>query len=81
MSCNINATHILQYSDIPNFKQVIIMATTCECCGHRTNEVKSGAGVSENGLRIVLKLTDVCDLNRDILKVRASASRESINLL
>ena len=29
-------------SAIPHFKEVIIMATTCDSCGHRTNEVKSG---------------------------------------
>ena len=27
---------------IPHFKEVIIMATTCDACGHKTNEVKSG---------------------------------------
>lgn len=45
------------------------MATTCECCGHRSNEVKSGTGISEHGVRIQLKLTDPSDLSRDILKV------------
>ena len=45
------------------------MATTCGYCGLRTNEVKSGAGVSETGTRTILKLTHPNDLNRDILKV------------
>lgn len=26
-------------SEIPHFKEVIIMATNCDACGHRTNEV------------------------------------------
>ena len=56
-------------SGIPHFKQVIVMATTCECCGHRSNEVKSGTGISEHGVRIQLKLTDPSDLSRDILMV------------
>ena len=44
------------------------MATTCESCGHRTNEVKSGSGIGEKGVKITLRLTDVIDLSRDVLK-------------
>ena len=29
-------------SAIPHFKEVVIMATNCDACGHRSNEVKSG---------------------------------------
>ena len=58
-------------TDIPHFKQVIIMATNCDACGHHSNEVKSGTGVSEHGTRIKLKLTDTTDLSRDILKVKS----------
>ncbi len=57
-------------TDIPHFKQVVIMATNCDYCGHRTSEAKSGAGVEDLGTRITLKLTDPSDLTRDILKVR-----------
>ncbi|KAH9643726.1 hypothetical protein HF086_007696, partial [Spodoptera exigua] len=28
-----------QKGDIPHFKEVVIMSTTCDYCGHRTNEV------------------------------------------
>ena len=59
----------LHFIDIPHFKQVIIMATSCEACGHKSNEVKSGAGVSPNGVRLNLHITDASDLSRDILKV------------
>jgi zinc finger protein len=55
--------------DIPHFKQVVLMATNCEFCGLRTNEVKSGTGISDLGTKITLKLTDPSDLSRDILKV------------
>ena len=55
---------------IPHFKEVIIMALTCDICGYRSNEVKSGAGVSPKGTRITLHLTDPSDLSRDTLKVR-----------
>ena len=45
------------------------MATICEACGHRDNEVKGGAGVAEKGKLIKLHITDKSDLNRDVLKV------------
>lgn len=45
------------------------MATTCNYCGYRSNEVKSGSGVSESGTRITLTLTHVSDLSRDVIKV------------
>lgn len=56
-------------SDIPHFKQVIVMATACNSCGYKSNEVKSGTGVSEMGTQIKLKITDPSDLSRDVLKV------------
>ena len=54
---------------IPHFKEVIVMALTCDTCGYRSNEIKSGSGVSEKGTRITLHLTDPSDLSRDILRV------------
>jgi len=54
---------------IPFFKEVVIMASACDSCGYKTNEVKSSGAVSEKGKKISLKLTDNEDLTRDILKV------------
>ena len=56
------------YLAIPYFKEVIIMATSCDACGARTNEVKSGAGIAEKGVRITLRITDPIDMSRDVLK-------------
>ena len=56
--------------DIPYFKNVVIMATNCVGCGFKDNEVKSAAGIEEKGMRIELRMTDVADLTRDVLKVR-----------
>jgi len=61
--------HCLYLTDIPFFKQVVIMATVCDVCGKRDNEVKSGTGIEPTGTRITLRLTDASDLSRDILKV------------
>jgi C4-type Zn-finger protein len=45
------------------------MATNCEFCGYKDNEVKSGAAISEQGKRITIRCEDREDLSRDILKV------------
>ena len=56
------------------------MALTCDACGYRSNEVKSGAGVSAKGTRTTLHLTDPSDLSRDILKVRSHADQSPVGL-
>ncbi|XP_068936726.1 zinc finger protein ZPR1 isoform X1 [Petaurus breviceps papuanus] len=66
--CNAPATTNMKLVQIPHFKEVIIMATNCENCGHRTNEVKSGGAVEPLGTRITLHITDPSDMTRDILK-------------
>ncbi|MGH0178962.1 UNVERIFIED_CONTAM: hypothetical protein FKN15_000413 [Acipenser sinensis] len=55
-------------SEIPHFKEVIIMATNCDSCGHRTNEVKSGGATEKQGTKITLHITDPSDMTRDLLK-------------
>jgi zinc finger protein len=54
---------------IPHFKEVVIMATVCDFCGHKTNEVKSGGGIESRGKKITLNVTESSDLSRDVLKV------------
>jgi len=44
------------------------MATLCESCGHRTNEVKSGSGIEPQGVRIEVTITGKEDFSRDLLK-------------
>ena len=45
------------------------MATVCDFCGHKTNEVKSGGGIEAKGKKITLRVTESSDLSRDVLKV------------
>lgn len=54
--------------EIPYFKEVLIMASSCDLCGYKTNEVKSSGALSEKGKRITLKLISIEDVSRDILK-------------
>ncbi|NXJ69646.1 ZPR1 protein, partial [Rostratula benghalensis] len=66
--CNAPANTNMKLVQIPHFKEVIIMATNCDSCGHRTNEVKSGGAIEPQGTRITLGITDPSDMTRDILK-------------
>ncbi|KAI8598103.1 ZPR1 zinc-finger domain-containing protein [Dissophora ornata] len=67
-SCGAPSDTKMHILDIPHFKEVIIMSTTCDECGYKSNEVKAGGPVSEYGKRIILKIEDTEDMSRDILK-------------
>ncbi|XP_035007459.1 zinc finger protein ZPR1 [Hippoglossus stenolepis] len=66
--CNAPASTNMKLVQIPHFKEVIIMATNCDSCGHRTNEVKSGGATEDQGTKITLHITDPSDMSRDLLK-------------
>jgi len=71
--CNAPAETNMKVTSIPFFKEVVIMATNCEACGHKTNEVKSGGGIEATGKKISLNVVDETDLNRDVLKSETCA--------
>ncbi|EFN83895.1 zinc finger protein ZPR1 [Harpegnathos saltator] len=66
--CNSPCETNMKLTNIPHFKEVVIMATLCEYCGHRTNEVKSGSGIEDQGVRIEVTVTGKEDFGRDLLK-------------
>jgi len=59
--------------NIPYFKQVVLMATFCDLCGYKSNEVKTGGEVPEKGRRITLRVCTSEDLARDLLKSETAA--------
>jgi len=67
-SCNAPAETNMKMTNIPYFKEVVIMATVCDMCGIKTNEVKAGGGIEPMGKKITLKVTDPTDMSRDVLK-------------
>lgn len=58
----------MKMTNIPHFKEVVIMATVCEICGSKTNEVKSGGGIEKKGVLFKVRLENKEDLMRDVLK-------------
>lgn len=62
--CTVNMKKV----NIPHFKEVIVMATVCEHCGYKTNDIKTGGAIPDKGKKITLRVENVVDLSRDILK-------------
>ncbi|CAG9790715.1 unnamed protein product [Diatraea saccharalis] len=73
--CNAPADTNMKLTAIPHFKEVVIMATVCEACGHRTNEVKSGGGIEDKGVRFEVRVASKDDFSRDILKAETCSMR------
>mmetsp|Transcript_47797 Transcript_47797/g.63146 ORF Transcript_47797/g.63146 Transcript_47797/m.63146 type:complete len:112 (+) Transcript_47797:1153-1488(+) len=53
---------------IPYFKEIIIMAFSCDICGQKSTEIKQGGGISAKASKITFHATCPEDLNRDIFK-------------
>ncbi|KAI0479126.1 ZPR1 zinc-finger domain-containing protein [Xylariaceae sp. FL0804] len=71
--CMHPCTTNMKMVDIPHFKAVVLMSTTCEDCGYRSNDVKTGGEIPELGKKITLKVSSAEDLARDILKSESCA--------
>lgn len=70
-ACSAPGMSCMCMTDIPHFKEVIIMSFNCEVCGFKTNEVKAGGAIPPQGERITLFVDPVADpgsLDRDVLK-------------
>lgn len=67
--CSTKCETNMKVTSIPHFKDVVIMATNCDACGARTNEVKSGGGIEAQGVKITVQINGRDDMSRDVLKV------------
>lgn len=55
-------------TEIPHFKEIIIMSMFCESCGFRSNEIKGGGAIPKYGTTITLRVKTPDDLAREVLK-------------
>ncbi|CAB3397556.1 unnamed protein product [Caenorhabditis bovis] len=67
-NCNAPTKINMKPTDIPFFQTVIIMAMNCDNCGYKSNEVKSGGAIRDQGCRLYVKIRSDVDLKRDVLK-------------
>lgn len=73
--CNSPCETNMKVTTIPHFKDVVIMATVCDFCGAKTNEVKSGGGIESQGTRFIVKIKGRQDFSRDVLKSETCSLR------
>jgi len=53
---------------IPHFKEVVIMAFTCDKCGYRSNEVHPGGAYTDHGTKVTFHAKSPEDMSRSLLK-------------
>lgn len=63
-SCSVRVKKVA----IPYFKDVFLFGTSCDHCGYKSSDVRTGGEVPEKGKRITLSVENLVDLSRDILK-------------
>ncbi|KAH8907184.1 zf-ZPR1-domain-containing protein [Coniochaeta sp. PMI_546] len=71
--CMHPCTTNMKMVDIPHFRQVVLMNTSCDDCGYKSNDVKTGGEIPKLGKRITLRVKGGVDLARDILKSESCA--------
>lgn len=71
--CMHPCTTNMKMVNIPHFRQVVLMNTTCEACGYKSNDVKTGGEIPEKGKKVTLCVKTQEDLSRDILKSETCA--------
>ncbi|KAK3315087.1 ZPR1 zinc-finger domain-containing protein [Apodospora peruviana] len=71
--CMHPCTTNMKMVDIPHFRQVVLMNTSCDDCGYKSNDVKTGGEIPEKGKKVTLKVKSNVDMARDILKSESCA--------
>ncbi|KAB5586001.1 ZPR1 zinc-finger domain-containing protein [Coniochaeta sp. 2T2.1] len=71
--CMHPCTTNMKMVDIPHFRQVVLMSTSCADCGYKSNDVKTGGEIPKLGKKITVRIKNEIDLARDILKSESCA--------
>uniref|UniRef100_A0A914ZJY0 Zinc finger ZPR1-type domain-containing protein n=1 Tax=Parascaris univalens TaxID=6257 RepID=A0A914ZJY0_PARUN len=67
-NCGAHIETCMKPTDVPYFSTVILMSTTCDACGLKTNEVKSAGAIRDQGCKLIVSIEEEVDLARDVLK-------------
>ncbi|CAE6463861.1 unnamed protein product [Rhizoctonia solani] len=68
MSCGEQGITRMMLTNIPYFKEVIIMSFRCEHCGNENNEIQSAGTIRELGTLYTTRILDRSDLDRQLVK-------------
>ncbi|KAI3746407.1 hypothetical protein L6452_08840 [Arctium lappa] len=67
-ACAVSCETRMFLTKIPYFQEVIVMASTCDACGYRNSELKSGGAIPAKGKKIAVTVKNLVDLSRDVIK-------------
>mmetsp|Transcript_12650 Transcript_12650/g.22535 ORF Transcript_12650/g.22535 Transcript_12650/m.22535 type:complete len:565 (-) Transcript_12650:37-1731(-) len=68
MNCHEKGETRLLFTEIPFFRQIILMSFRCKKCGFTNNEIKPASTIQEQGLTYTVELTSREDLQRQVIK-------------
>ncbi|KAJ6439576.1 zinc finger protein zpr1 [Purpureocillium lavendulum] len=68
MNCGENGVTRLLLTAIPYFREVVIMSFSCEHCHTQNNEIQAAGTVQPRGTHYELRLTDLADFSRQVVK-------------
>ncbi|CAE6491003.1 unnamed protein product [Rhizoctonia solani] len=68
MSCGEQGITRMMLTNIPYFKEVIIMSFRCEHCGNENNEIQSAGAIRDLGALYTARILDRSDLDRQLVK-------------
>ncbi|KAI1098819.1 zinc finger protein zpr1 [Jackrogersella minutella] len=68
MNCHENGTTRMLLTKIPYFREVILMSFSCDKCGFSNSEIQSAGTIQPKGSRYLLRLTDMTDFERSVVK-------------
>ncbi|KAI8419276.1 hypothetical protein FOFC_01853 [Fusarium oxysporum] len=68
MNCGKNGVTRLLLTAIPYFREVVIMSFSCEHCHTQNNEIQAAGTVQPKGTHYELRLTDLADFSRQVVK-------------
>ncbi|EDK43211.1 zinc-finger protein ZPR1 [Lodderomyces elongisporus NRRL YB-4239] len=75
MNCHENGVTRMLLTRIPFFREIIIMSFECPHCGLKNSEIQPAAQIAEKGSKYVLKVEDVKDFNRQVVKSETATVR------
>ncbi|CAE7112307.1 unnamed protein product [Rhizoctonia solani] len=68
MNCREQGMTRMMLTNIPYFKEVIIMSFRCEHCGNENNEIQSAGTIREMGTLYTTRILERSDLDRQLVK-------------
>lgn len=75
MNCHENGTTRLLLTSIPYFRDVVIMSFECPHCGLKNSEIQPASEIQEKGCKYVLKVEEVKDFNRQVIKSETASCK------